>query len=151
MNRLTDPKQQFHRDPLFWLAVVAGGMVAAGIGLWIPVRDPTAGRAMIWIVVWTILIYPVLEELTFRGALQGWLLSYGWGRSARLGITAANLVTTGAFVALHFLHHVPAWAASVAVPSLVFGYFRERHASVYPAIALHVVYNLFYLLAVTLL
>jgi membrane protease YdiL (CAAX protease family) len=151
MSALAAGRPQFHRDPLFWLAVAAGGGVAAAIGLWIPLAGPQADSAVAWLVISTIVIYPVLEELAFRGVLQGWLLSYDWGRSARLGITAANLITTGVFVVLHFLHHSPAWAASVMVPSLVFGFFRDRHRSVYPAIALHVLYNLFYLLAVTLL
>ena len=151
MSRLTDPRPPFYRDPLLWLAVVAGGIVAAAIGLWIPVADPRADSTIAWLAVSMLVIYPVLEELAFRGALQGWLLSYDWGQSARLGITTANVMTTGSFVLLHFLHHPPDWAVSVAVPSLLFGFFRDRHDAVYPAIALHVVYNLFYLLAVTLL
>jgi membrane protease YdiL (CAAX protease family) len=34
----------------------------------------------------------------------------------------------------------------VLLPSLLYGYFRDRHGSVYPAIALHVFYNAGYFL-----
>jgi membrane protease YdiL (CAAX protease family) len=40
----------------------------------------------------------------------------------------------------------PALAAGVLLPALLFGYFRDRHDSVLPAIALHVFYNAGYFL-----
>jgi len=85
-------------------------------------------------------VQPVVEELVFRGALQGHLLDRGWTR--RIGpISMANLGTTGAFVALHLIAQPLAWAIAVAAPSLVFGHLRERSGSVLPAIALHSIYN----------
>lgn len=148
MSASTVRRSGFHRDPLFWLALAAGAVVAAGIGHWVPVEAFPAISPIAWPVIAMVLVYPVLEELAFRGLLQGWLLSYPWGRGSRLGVTAANLLTTAAFSALHFLHHPPAWAALVAVPSLVFGFFRDRSGTVLPAIILHAAYNLFYVLAV---
>ena len=50
------------------------------------------------------------------------------------------------FTALHFVNHPPPWAAAVLLPSLLFGYFRDRHGSVLPAIVLHVFYNAGYFL-----
>lgn len=141
-------RPRFHRDPLFWVAAAGGMLVALGIWLWIPTQAPPAGSPITWLVLSTVIVYPLVEELLFRGALQGWLLSLSWGAYGRAGITLANLVTTAAFTAVHFLHHPPLWASSVAVPSLVFGFFRDRAGSVYPSIALHMLYNLFYLLAV---
>jgi membrane protease YdiL (CAAX protease family) len=141
-------RPRFHRDPLFWLAIAGGAIIALGIWLWVPLEEPPAGSSIPWVVLATVIVYPLLEELVFRGAVQGWLLDRRWGGHSRLGITVANLMTTAAFTALHFLHHPPLWALSVAVPSLVFGLFRDRHGHVYPSIALHGLYNLFYLLAV---
>jgi uncharacterized protein len=87
-----------------------------------------------------VLVQPVVEELVFRGALQGYLLERVSGRW--IGpVSIANLGTTTAFVALHLLAQPPAWAVAVAVPSLVFGHLRERYGSVLPAIALHSIYN----------
>jgi len=33
------------------------------------------------------------------------------------------------------------WALAAFVPSMLFGYFRDRYACIYPALALHIVYN----------
>lgn len=87
------------------------------------------------------LAYPLLEEIAFRGALQGWLLTRTWARTARYGVTLANIVTSAAFTALHFFSHPALWAAAVFVPSLVFGFFRDRHRGIATPIALHVFYN----------
>jgi len=88
------------------------------------------------------LVYPVVEELAFRGALQGWLLRYRSGRGAVVaGVSGANIVTTVLFVAAHLFYHPPLWALLVFIPSLIFGWFRERYQSVIPGILLHILYN----------
>lgn len=89
------------------------------------------------------LLYPVAEEALFRGMLQGWLLERGLARR-RLGITGANWLTSGLFTGLHFIAHPPLAAASVLLPSLIFGHFRDRHGSLCAPIVLHVYYNLGY-------
>lgn len=87
------------------------------------------------------LLMPVVEELLFRGVLQGWLLERSWGARRAFGLSNANLLTSGVFSVVHLLNHPPLWALGVWFPSLVFGYFRERHHSVLPGILLHSVYN----------
>ena len=98
------------------------------------------------------LLYPLLEEIVFRGMLQVWLLAYL--PYSRHGISLANLVTSLVFTGLHFLQHPPLWALGVFVPSVLFGFFRDRYNSVIPAILLHCFYNsgyfwLFYKGAIT--
>lgn len=91
-----------------------------------------------------VLVYPVLEELLFRGVLQGEALRLTTkdGRTLRVGpVSWANVLVTVAFVALHLRVQPLAWALAVAVPSLVFGHLRERFASVWPAVLVHAVYN----------
>ena len=91
-----------------------------------------------------VLLWPLMEELLFRGLLQGQLLrlSQRLGKPRRIGpVTWANALTTLAFVALHLSAQPLAWALAVALPSLVFGHLRERFASVWPAVGLHMVYN----------
>lgn len=87
------------------------------------------------------LLYPVLEELSFRGWLQGWLLDRfeGWRRYR--GISLPNLLTSLAFGAAHLATQPVLWAVAMVVPSLVFGHVRERHGSVLPPMALHIYYN----------
>ena len=124
------------------LALVLAVPVWAALGL-------VAGPFMYVPSGWTawmsfVLVYPVVEELVFRGVLQGAALRLTTrnGTTLRLGpVSLANVLVTFAFVALHLRAQPLAWALAVAVPSLVFGHLRERFASVWPAVLVHVVYN----------
>ncbi len=125
-------------DPHFALALAAGmlfWLALAALGKAGPLHGWTA-------LLLLVLLQPLLEELLFRGLIQGKLLTLPWGGQRRFaGFTLANLATSLLFTALHFASHSPLWAAGVLLPSLLFGYFRDRHDSIYPAIALHVFYN----------
>ena len=127
-------------DPVIWLALGAGPafwVLATGLGgLQPPVAGPPSAATVALALVW----YPVLEELLFRGLLQGRLLAWRWGRW-RFGISVANLVTAVAFAGLHVAVHPTPWAAAVLIPALVFGGLRERTASVLPAMMVHAGYN----------
>lgn len=126
------------RDPHFMLAALAAVPVWIALGQLVGERMQVtfAATALLAFVV----LQPAVEEFAFRGALQGSLLDRGWTR--RIGpVSIANLGTTAAFVALHFMAQPPAWAIAVAAPSLVLGHVRERFGSVLPAIALHSIYN----------
>jgi membrane protease YdiL (CAAX protease family) len=124
------------------LAVLLAVPVWAAIGLFF-------GPAMYVPSGWTawvsfVLVYPVVEELLFRGVLQGEALRLTTrdGRSLRAGpVTWANVLVTLVFVAMHLLAQPLIWALAVIVPSLVFGHLRERFASVWPAVLVHAVYN----------
>ncbi len=138
------------RCPLFirdWQFLAA---ISAGLLFWIGLRwlaPNTRGTAMaVSGIIALCVVQPLLEELIFRGVVQGELLAKAWGNTKHLGISAANALTSIAFTALHFLAHPPLWAASVIIPSLLFGHFRERHRSLYPPLALHIYYNTGYFL-----
>ena len=132
---------RFAADPLWWLAGAAG-LVVTGILLGV-LPGALARSALHGWTAWLscILWQPVLEEAVFRGLLQGELLRRTWGRYQWRGVSAANLLSSLAFVAVHFVHHPPLWAASVLVPSLLFGWLRERHRGLGAPIALHVLFN----------
>lgn len=133
--------RRFWRDPLFVVALSAGPLFWALLyaldtpvsgGLW-PLGDPL--RFLV-----PALLYPVVEELLFRGVVQSEI--HARLRPWRLGpLSHANILTSVLFAALHFIHHPPLWALSVVAPSLVFGYFRERSGGLAAPIALHVTYN----------
>lgn len=135
------------RDPHVWLVLL--GTLASGILLWwwMPAGYARPIAADPWRLAGFLLLYPLVEEWVFRGLLQGELLQRGWGRRLHLGISRANLVTSLLFVALHLVNHPPAWALAVLLPSLVLGHLRERHGSLLPALLLHPLFNLTYLLA----
>lgn len=113
------------------LSLVIGAMAAGTVEL---------DRGLIPVVS-LILWYPLVEELAFRGLVQGWL-GYRLTNTGRLlGLSTANLLTALLFMAWHLLYRSDLLAWLVLVPALVFGYFRERHDSVVPPMILHCLYN----------
>jgi len=97
------------------------------------------------LLLMAVILSPILEEIVFRGAVQGWLREQRYGISALGNITVANLLTSILFATMHLLNHAPLWAAAVLLPSLAFGYFRDRYdgtpSALLAPIALHVFYN----------
>ncbi len=125
------------RDDQFWLALALGPIVwGVSLGLTHGVRhEPPAW----WVLALAVLVYPPLEEIVFRGTLQPWLAQRTgrrWG-----GVTAANLLASLAFAASHLLRHDWLHALLVLPPSLVFGYFYERHRGLASPIMIHAFYN----------
>lgn len=126
------------RDWQFWLAVLLPLLFWIGWWLVLPTRSHSFPTSL-WLN--QVFLIPLIEELIFRGWLQGHLLRSQKMRRHCCGISFANLATALLFTLAHFFTHPPLWAFAVIVPALVFGYFRERHHSLYPAIFLHVYYN----------
>lgn len=128
-------------DPLLWIALAAGPVVWVGMAwLLAPELDPAWPLAAPGIFLLGVVAYPVLEEVVFRGLIQDWI-----GRKLRhkLGpISLANVLTSLLFAMAHLLRQPWHWATLVFIPSLVFGYFRERHATLGTPILLHAFYNL---------
>ena len=135
----------FYRDRQFVWAV--GGAVALWLILWATApgffaETPHQVGLLLSLILWQ----PLLEELLFRGVIQGQIRLHVWGREKRWGLTHANLLTSLLFVLVHFFYHPPLWAISVFFPSLVFGHFRDKYGSIYAALVLHVYYNAGYFL-----
>lgn len=133
--------QPFWRDPLFYLALAAAMIFWFFLYL---LTQPDVNLR--WAFdqpsrfLFAVLLYPVAEEVVFRGFIQDFVQRRlpAW----RVGpITHANLLTSLLFSAMHFINHPPAWAAAVLVPSLVFGFFKDRTGTLGAPIALHVFYN----------
>ncbi len=123
------------RDP--WLAPVGLlGAVAAGAYGWLQGGAVPGLTALLLLV----LAYPVLEEIVFRGVVQPFLFELTGG--AGIGpLTYANILTSFAFSAMHLLNHTPLHAGLVWLPSLAFGWFRDRSGSILPGMVLHVGWN----------
>ncbi len=131
--------------PFLWALVAALPVWAAMAPLWPERSFQLPG---VWPFIYMVLLSPALEELAFRGALQGWLNDYPWGRYHVAGLSLANGITTVLFTASHLFNHPPLWALAVLAPSLLFGYFRDRTGSVLPGFLLHGWYNAGYLLLI---
>jgi membrane protease YdiL (CAAX protease family) len=135
------PCAAFYRDVKFLFAVVAGITVLL-INKSLVVLLPNTSVSYTGLLIFNLLLwYPVLEEILFRGILQGQLYKTKWGSSTLFNLSYANWVTSIIFASLHFIYHSPVWALLVVFPSLVFGYFRDIYNSIYPALALHLIYN----------
>jgi membrane protease YdiL (CAAX protease family) len=139
----------FYRDREFYLALLAGMLVLSAIYLFIPVSTGSIHPGQWSVVIALVIWQPFWEELLFRGIIQGQIYKRRWGQRAWLKISSANLLASVAFAAAHIAFNPNLWSVSVFIPSLVFGYFRERHNSIFSPIALHSIYNLGYMIVIS--
>ncbi|UVT17839.1 MAG: JDVT-CTERM system CAAX-type protease [Nitrospira sp.] len=138
----------FYRDPVFLLLLIFGPIA------WIPMiefftvqplpRHAILLPAFLSVVLWQ----PLFEELLFRGIIQGYLLQSIAGQKTWIGLSTANLLSSFLFTCAHLASHSLFWSLLVFVPSLCFGFVRDRFGSVYPSIALHAFYNAGYFLLI---
>jgi len=132
---------RYWRDPLFFAAVAAAQLYWLALYLitqpevdagW-PLREPLR-------FLYPALLYPLVEEWIFRGFVQG--LAHRHLRPWRLGpLSHANILTSLLFTALHFINHPPLAAVMVFIPSLVFGFFKDRSGQLTAPVLLHIFYN----------
>lgn len=129
------------RDRLFWLAMLAAPVYWTVLFLITrPALDLSWPAAQLWLFLSLAVIYPVIEEIVFRGLIQDFLHQHVRWRLP-FPISSANLLTSLIFTSLHFINHPPLAAALVFFPSLVFGFFKDRHGRLTSPIVLHVFYN----------
>lgn len=144
--------KRYHLRELFkdtHLAAILFGSLLVGFGLFfvLPQAFSESVTADPLVLLNLLLLYPLVEELLFRGVIQEALLKRSGLAVRNLGITRANFITSILFVGLHFIHHSPIWAMAVFVPSLALGHMRERYTSLLVPISLHMLFNGIYLLA----
>lgn len=130
-----------HRDKLFLAAMLLGPLY----WLLLAIQDTPDLHwhkpfAHPWWFLQLAVIYPVLEELVFRGLLQG-LVRDLLGHFRIGPLTLANAITSMLFALAHLYYNPAPVALLVFFPSLVFGYFRERTGALTASILLHGFYN----------
>ena len=134
------------QDRQWLIALCAGLLISACAGFFLraSIISPASWLAFFLLA----LIYPLLEEVVFRGQIQPIILRH-WPIKFRL-ISAANLITSALFVLLHITSRgLSLLTLAVFFPSLVFGYFRERHGHIRSAVVLHVGFNLVFFLVLS--
>ena len=87
------------------------------------------------------LLFPVLEEIVFRGLIQGYLVKKTISYNYYLGITWANWLTTFLFCATHFVTRSWLVAILVFIPSLLLGTLRDKRFSIKVLAGIHVYWN----------
>jgi membrane protease YdiL (CAAX protease family) len=129
-------------DRHYWAALGAGPSVWCVLACTIGAGEHWPALPMPWRDYLTLsLLYPVVEELVFRGWLQGALRRYPGGRRRFGPVSCANLVTSIVFAGAHLFSHPPLAALLVLFPSLIFGHFRDCYGRVAPSMGLHGFYN----------
>jgi membrane protease YdiL (CAAX protease family) len=133
-------KPRCYRNYRFILAMLAGALFLLLFHDLIPAFS--SSFQFNWAVFLSLVIWqPLIEEVLFRGIIQGQFAKREWGKHSWLNISSANLATSVLFVIMHMVNSSPLFALTVFVPSLVFGYLRDYCNSVYPCIILHGAYN----------
>ncbi len=131
---------QCYRNTRFNLALLAGALFLLLFHGFMP--PFSSSFEFSWTVFLSLVIWqPLIEEVLFRGIIQGQFAKREWGKHAWLNISSANVTTSVLFVVMHMINSSPLFALTVFIPSLVFGYFRDYCNSVYPCIILHSAYN----------
>ncbi|NNJ93364.1 MAG: JDVT-CTERM system CAAX-type protease [Halobacteria archaeon] len=135
------PRTRLREDPLFLAAILAAPLV--WLLLYFILRPeldwswPLYHSARF---LWPVLFFPVVEEILFRGLLQEFVRDY-FSKDMLGPISVANLATSLVFTGLHFFYQPALWAALVFIPSLVFGFFKDRTGRLTAPIILHMFYN----------
>ena len=128
------------KDPIFALLLVA----PLPFWVFIGATQGVTGITDLSLLMRLVVLYPIVEEIVFRGFIQPFLakrLSQRWSV-----FSLANVLTSLLFVAVHLINHPPLWALAVFGPSLVFGYSQERYNHLVAPIILHCSYNAGYFL-----
>jgi uncharacterized protein len=100
-----------------------------------------------WLKLLTLVtLIPIIEEVLFRGFLQGWLLNKHWFKQRLSGASRANWLTSLAFAVAHLWQHALFLFPGYFVVSLILGHFRERYRGILVPVLLHAYYNLGWLL-----
>jgi membrane protease YdiL (CAAX protease family) len=87
--------------------------------------------AAVGLVLTAAVIVPVVEEVSFRAVLFGWL-RWRWGRLVAYPLSA---------VVFAALHGIPAIVPAIAVFGLVLAYLYDASRSLWPGIAVHAAFN----------
>lgn len=136
---------KFAADQSFYAALAAAPL-ALLILHWMMPSWSNGVQVQASILLSLLIWQPLVEELLFRGVIQGQLIRRAWARRCILGLSVANITTSLLFAAAHLAYHAPWWAIGVMLPSLLFGYFRDRYGHILPSVLLHAAYNGSYLL-----
>jgi len=131
----------FYKDSHWLCAIVAALIFWLGYGYLVAPLQYFNVFSSLDFFLSMILIYPILEEIVFRGWLQSMLLKKKSMIFTWFGISLANVTTSIIFVLLHLINQSIVWALLVFIPSLVFGYFKDRYNLLLPSILLHIFYN----------
>ena len=104
---------------------------------WMAIELPSKNSSWLWLII----IFPVAEELAFRGFLMGLLDKILPERKLGL-ITLNNFLTSVLFSSAHIFARSLTLGYLVFIPSLWLGWVKEQTSSISLCAAIHVTWNL---------
>ena len=131
---------------LIWGALIGAlflwGSLIVGLG-----SSPTLGWVADQPGVFFVLVFvaPVLEEYVFRRLVYDYVAErnhWAWPKEAVFHISAANLVSSLLFVAMHIGFRGLTSGLMVILPSLYLGLIRRESFGLAPCILVHGIWNL---------
>lgn len=131
---------RFLKEKWFYLAL-ALAPISLLIGLLSFAHIFSAFQITLLIIILMVFWQPLIEELFFRGLIQGKICQRKWFSKTTLGLTRANWFVSLLFVIAHLFYSPILWALAVFFPSLIFGWFRDYYQTVVPSILIHAFYN----------
>jgi membrane protease YdiL (CAAX protease family) len=126
----------------FGAALIAAPLFIFFVITFTPIEFSLARWRDVWFVISACLLYPLVEEIVFRGLFQHQLNKLKWARRIFLYTSVSNYVVSVCFALLHFLIFINFLALLVFIPSIVLGYFYNKTSSVAPSFILHSFYNI---------
>ncbi|MFV1984039.1 MAG: JDVT-CTERM system glutamic-type intramembrane protease [Thiohalomonadales bacterium] len=141
MNQQKKSLLYVFKDPFIWISVTCAAVFWWVLSFYFPITTQ-----LLWPLktplafIVPVIIYPILEEIVFRGAVIEFFQKKSPG-ILFFHLTKANIFTSFIFTFFHFFYHPPLWASAVFIPSLVFGLLKERYQSLIPPILMHVFFN----------
>lgn len=109
---------------------------------WVPAWNSEHFKFGLFNAIALFAFIPIIEEVLFRGFIQGWLLHKDWFNKHTAGVSRANGCTSIVFACAHLWQHALILAPGYFMVSLVFGHFRERYRGILVPVLLHGYYNL---------
>jgi membrane protease YdiL (CAAX protease family) len=137
-------------DPQYLVALLSGIVVVWFTHHWMPVFE-TGHQFQVSLLISIVIWQPFIEELMFRGIIQSSIKARACSGDFLPGISYSNVFASLLFVILHLITTSSYWALTLFVPSVVYGYFRDRFDSVIPSMVLHGFYNLYVVIGLLLL
>ena len=127
--------RHYCQDAIFYL------LLALPMPIWVVIysHDSSIEEIESYALVQVILVLPVLEEVLFRGVLQPWIATKYTKKLIK--ISHANIITSATFALLHLFTQPVLMALCTFIPSLIFGFAKERYSRLLPSIILHSSYN----------
>jgi membrane protease YdiL (CAAX protease family) len=122
--------------------LIAALLVPLMIWPWVPVWNEELPKAGLFGAVAFVVSFAALEEVLFRGFLQGWLLGKSQFNIKIFVFSRANLITSIAFAVAHIWTHSLELLPGYFLVGMVLGYFRERYNGILVPVFLHSYYNL---------